>query len=127
MSQEKIVRDVVRFALVAVTKRVEEGFECRDILLGHLEAREDASEVRAVISVVEQADVPASAKLLEKRHERAGAFGKLEPAQPFVYNFGAPAADHVPNVQFCRLVSGQINRRVATGIEHRGNLCRVLA
>ena len=47
---------------------------------GHFEAGEDAAEVGAVIAVVEQADVPAAAELVEERHQRAGALGKLEAA-----------------------------------------------
>ena len=45
-----------------------------------------------MIPVVEQGDVPLPAKLLQKAHERTGAFGKLEAEQTFIGQaVGAPA------------------------------------
>jgi hypothetical protein len=58
-------------------------------VLFDFEARQHASEVGAVIAVVEQADVPAPAQLLEKIGERAGPLGKLEPAEALVRTSGA--------------------------------------
>src|SRR6266540_3448480 len=126
MSEEEIVCDVFGFALVAVAECVEEMFEVRNVPGGHFEACEHAPEVGPVIAVVEQADVPAAAKLLEECHQRAWTLGELEPAEPLVHDLGASAADHVTDMQFCRLVSRQIDRRVAAVVQRRGDLCRVL-
>ena len=79
------------------------------------EAGEHATEVGAVIPVVEQADVPAAAELLEKLRQRAGTLGELEAAQPLVADFGRVAADHVPHVQLGELVVGQVHGLVARG------------
>jgi hypothetical protein len=66
---------------------------------------------------VEQADVPAAAKLLEKLGQRAGAFRKLESAQPLIANIRRASTDHVANVQLRHLVVGEVGRLVTSRIE----------
>ena len=74
--REKTVRRIVGLGRVGIAQLVEKRAERRKIGLVHLEAGEHAAEIGAVIAVVEQADVPAPAELLEKlRAARRGARG----------------------------------------------------
>ena len=101
------------FGRVGVAELVEERAERRQVRLGDLEAGQHAAEVGAVVAVVEQADVPAAAQLLEELRQRAGALGELEPAQPLVAHVRRAAAHHVADVQLGHLVVGQVHRLVA--------------
>ena len=92
-----------------------------------LEAGEHAAEVGAVVAVVEQADVPAAAQLLEELRQRAGPLGELEPAQPLVAHVGRAAADHVAHVQLGHLVVGEVDGLVAGGDQLRRQRRAVLA
>src|SRR5262245_61657170 len=65
-TQEKPIRVVILFVYVVVAERIEEGLEFRHLGVGHLESRQHASEVRAVIAVMKQADVPAAAEFIQK-------------------------------------------------------------
>src|SRR5205814_4391814 len=60
----------------------------------HFEAAEDTSVGRAVVSVVEERDVPACSEARQKLEKRAGAFGKLEGEEHLVTGGGGAAADH---------------------------------
>ena len=82
-------------------------------LVGHLERRQHAPEVGAVVAVVEQADVPAAAERLEELHQRAGPLGELEAARPLVPRVAGAAADHVAHVQLRQLVLREVERLVA--------------
>src|SRR5687767_13148357 len=70
-SKEELVRWVLVFGGVRVGELVEERAERRQVGLRDFEAGEHASEVGAVIAVMEQTDVPSSAELLEKLRQRA--------------------------------------------------------
>ena len=56
-----------------IAEPLQECLERGQLVVGHFEAGEHAAEVGAVIAVVEQADVPAAAELLEKLRQRARA------------------------------------------------------
>src|SRR5678816_1767506 len=70
-----------RFVDVVVAETVEETPELRAVLRRHLHADEHAPVVRAVVSVMEQADVPAGAHAVQETHQRARPLGELEPVQ----------------------------------------------
>src|SRR4029450_11199127 len=97
-AEEQLVGDVLGLPLVGIAQTLEEGFEAAGPLVGHFEAREHTSEIRAVVAVVEQTDVPAPAELLQEVHQRARTFRELEPVDPFVPHLVAAAADHGPGV-----------------------------
>src|SRR5262245_5348242 len=80
-----------------------------------------------MITVMEQADVPAPTELFQERHQRAGAFGKLETTELFVRNVHAAAADHVADVELGGFVVSEIDGRVAAVVERGGQVCGVLA
>ena len=69
---------------MAVAELGEEAAELRVVLLRHLDPREDSAVVRAVVAVVEEADVPVAPEVVEEVQERAGPLGELEPQQPLV-------------------------------------------
>ncbi len=113
-------------ALIAVAEPFEERFELRHVVGRDFETGQHAPEIRAVVAVVEQADVPAAAQFVQERHERAGTLGELESAELLVGDIGAAAADHVAHVQLRHLVVGQFDRVIPTarqrGREVRGIL-----
>src|SRR5687768_3727152 len=91
--QEESIRGVVVLGGVGIPELVQEGPESGQVLLFDFEAGEHPAEVGAVVAVVEQADVPAAAKLLQKLHQRTGPFRKLEPAESLVSHVWRAAAD----------------------------------
>ena len=64
--EEELVRGVVVLGRVRIAELVEERAERRQVRVLDLEAGQHAAEVGAVVAVVEQADVPAAAELLEE-------------------------------------------------------------
>ena len=57
---------------------LERGCEFAALAAGDLEAAQDAAEAGAVVSVVEQGDVPAAAERGQELEQGAGALGELE-------------------------------------------------
>src|SRR5215510_7795802 len=70
LAKEELVCRIVVLRRVRVCELVEECAEGGEILVGNFESREHATEVGAMVTVMEQADVPASTELLEKLRER---------------------------------------------------------
>src|SRR5262245_55722531 len=62
-AKEELVRRIVVLRRVRVGELVEEGAERAEVFVGHFESRQDATEVGAMVAVMEQADVPASTEL----------------------------------------------------------------
>src|SRR2546427_10784632 len=91
-AQEECVRGVVVLARVVVAEPIEKLLEVSHLGVGHFEASQHASEIRTVISIVEQADVPAATELLQKLHQRTGTFGAFEPIEMFVLHVWSAAA-----------------------------------
>src|SRR4029453_10136800 len=83
-AQEQLVGGIALFFLVRIAQRAEETLECGAVFGRDFESSQHAPEVGAVVAIVKQADVPAPAEAIEKVHQRAGAFGKLESIQPFI-------------------------------------------
>src|SRR5207245_2468060 len=98
-AEETLVRLVLFIELKAIAQRDEKCVEARPFDLGHLERRQHAPEVGAVIAIVKQADVPASAERIEKLHQRSGPFGELEAAHALRGDVRRTPADHVAHVQ----------------------------
>src|SRR6185503_14556945 len=83
-SQKESVGRVVVLRRVGIGELVEERSKRRHVRVADFESGEHAAEVRAVIAVVEQADVPAATELLEKLSQRAGPLREFKSAEPFV-------------------------------------------
>src|SRR6478736_259813 len=77
-AEEHPVGGIGRFVDVVVAETVEKTPELRAVLRRHLHADEHTAVVRAVVPVMEQADVPARAHAVQKAHQRARALGELE-------------------------------------------------
>ena len=58
--------------------------EVRPLRGRHLDAGEHTAVVRAMVAVVEQADIPARADRLQELQQRSGALGKFEAVQQLV-------------------------------------------
>jgi len=84
---------VAVLALAGVAERFEEALELGEVPLGHLEAREDAAEVGAVVAVVEQADVPAAAEGVEEPEQGARALREGEAHDSLADGLRRVAAD----------------------------------
>src|SRR4051794_5245829 len=97
--EESQVRFVVLVELVVVAERGQKRVEGGPVRGRNFEAGEDAAEIGAVIPIVEQADVPASAERVEELEQRAGTLRELEAADALVFDVRRPSADHVPDVQ----------------------------
>src|SRR5580765_6601425 len=116
-AQEQPVHRVVGFVLARVGQALEEFLETLLVLARHLDADQDAAVVRALVAVVEQADVPARVHARQEAHQRAGAFGEDEAVQPLVLREAAAAADHVAHVLLRELVAGQVERVETVALE----------
>ena len=111
--EEQRVGGVAVLALAGVAERSRKPSNSASLGVGHLESREHAAEVGAVVAVVEEADVPAAAERVEELEQRARPLRELEAAEPLVAGLRRAAADHVAHVQLGDLVVGEVDRRVA--------------
>lgn len=69
---------VIAFFPVGVAKFRQMRFEFVGFVFWNLDPGENTSVVRAMIAIVEQADIPVGANGVEKIQQRAAALGKLE-------------------------------------------------
>ena len=76
--QEHLIRGVVTFALIPVPSPSRKSQTPASPPPALRTPGEHPAEIRAVIAIVEQADVPASAELVEELHQGARPFRKLE-------------------------------------------------
>src|SRR5262245_7881697 len=83
-AQKESVRGVARLVDVRVAELGEEPAELAHLARRHLHADEHPPVVRALVAVVEQADVPVRAHVREELHQRAGPLGELEAIEELV-------------------------------------------
>jgi len=74
LPQEEFVGGVLLFLRIRIPELIQELAERRQVAVDHFKAGEHTTEVRAVVAVVEEADVPATAQLLEKLRQRDPEF-----------------------------------------------------
>src|SRR5438105_7762685 len=94
-AEEKAVGGVLALNCVFVAETFEKRCEGRQVVVFDFETGEHAAEVRPVIAVVEQADVPAAGERVEEVGERARTLRELEAAEPFVLHLWRMSTDHV--------------------------------
>src|SRR6056297_1184368 len=111
--EKQTVRGVAAFVPVGVAELLEVALELGVVVGRHLDAGEDAPVIRAVIAVMEQADVPVRTHRVEKAGQSTGALRELEAQQPLVGQSAGAAAHHVANVQLGHFVVGEVLDRVA--------------
>src|SRR5438552_16073253 len=70
--KEAIVGVVRVFDLVAVTQVREEAFEGLILVRRHFQRSQDASEIRSVISIMKERNVPFSAECVEELQQSSG-------------------------------------------------------
>src|ERR1051326_2190738 len=99
---------VAVFDLKLITQFLEEPFECLILIRRDFERRQNTAEIRAVVPVMEEADVPAAAKCVQKLKQRAGPLGELETAEAFAFDAARVSADHVTDVKFGEFVVREI-------------------
>lgn len=71
-AQELVVDRVVGLRGVCVAEAVQEAVELGQLIRRHLQPDEHATDVCAVVAVVEERDVPARTEAVEELCERAG-------------------------------------------------------
>ena len=71
-AQELVVDRVVGLRGVCVAEAVQEAVELGQLIRRHLQPDEHATDVCAVVAVVEERDVPARTEAVEELGERAG-------------------------------------------------------
>src|SRR5690606_17883583 len=86
---------------------------------------EDPAEVRTMVPIVEQADVPAPTERIEELHQRPRSLGELEAAQPLVAHLTGAATHHVADMELRELVVAEVLGRVAGRAERLRELRRV--
>ena len=101
---------------VRVAESVEKCLELFPFVGWDFERGQNPAEIRAVIAVVKQADVPpASEGIQEDWHEGSGPLRKTKPTRPLVLDVSSATTNHVADVHLRRLVVGEIERLVAEG------------
>ena len=120
--EEASIGFIGQLHLIGVADRIETLCEGVEFRVWHLESGQHAAEVCAVIAIVEQADIPASAERFEELQQRPRPLGKLEAADPFVHDLAGAAADHVADVELGKLVLGEIDGLEAAGAKRGGDV-----
>src|SRR5690606_2962451 len=95
--------------VVRIAKRREKAVEFGMARLRRLDANEDRTVVGALVSIVEQTDVPVRRHRGQELHEDAGPLRKLEAEQAFAMCERRTPADHVTDVLRRQLIAGQVN------------------
>src|SRR5262245_31498329 len=108
--KETLVSIIPGFHAVAIAELGKKSLERRIILVGNFEGCQHSAEIRAVIPIVKQADVPAAAERIQELEQGARALGKLEAAHAFILYSWSAAADHVSHVQLRDFVIRQVGR-----------------
>src|SRR6266702_4156914 len=86
--QEELISSVPLLGDERVAEAVQEALKVAPLCFRHLERAEHAAEVRPVVAVVKQADVPAVAELLQELHERPRPLRELEAVEALVPHRG---------------------------------------
>ena len=83
-AEEELIGRVLGFVPGTVAQGFQEGLEFLLFRRGHLHPHQHPAIVGAVIAVVEQADVPAGAHLVEEVHQGAGPFREFKTVEELV-------------------------------------------
>ena len=131
LPQKQLVSRVLALVPMGVAKVGQEFLELAHVARRHLHADQHAAVVGAVVAVVEEADIPASAHLGQEIHQRTRLFRKFEAVEQFVQALFADrrgvAADHVTNMVLGHFVVGQVQSRVAVLLQALDQFQRFLA
>src|SRR6186997_2099651 len=84
LAQEQPAGVVVGLVRELIAQAVQQAMERPEVRAGYLDAQQDAPEVGAMVSVVEQADVPAGAHALEEVEQCARPLREHDLEQPLV-------------------------------------------
>src|SRR4029077_2429089 len=108
MPQEQFISRIAGFIPIPVLELGEEGLEGTLLSPGHLNAHQYSAEVRTVVAVVKQADVPAAAHAIQKIHQRPRALREFEAVYHLIDHFRRASSYHMANMQLGHLVVGQV-------------------
>ncbi len=125
--KEAIVGVICVFDLVLITQIREEAFESLVLIRRDFERCQNPAEIRTVVSVMEEADVPTPAERVEELKQGAGTFRELETTEAFASHVARMTADHISHVKLREFVVGEVGRFVALAEEIGFDLRRVLA
>src|SRR6266699_3486837 len=125
--KEAIVGVVCVFDLVLITQIREEAFESLVLIRRDFERCQNPAEIRTVVSVMEEADVPSAAERVEELKQGPRPLRELETAEALAPDVTRMAADHIPHVKLRQFVVGEVGRYVALAKETGFDLVRVLA
>ena len=64
-----------------------------------------------MVAIMEHGNVPASAQLIEEIKQRTRTFGEFKTKNPLVAHSISMTTDHVADMQFGQLVTGQVQYR----------------
>src|SRR5690606_15225995 len=121
-SKEEGVGRVLRLIPVWVAQAVEEGLE--HLLVGrrHLNTDQNTAVIVALVTVVEETDIPFRAHGAQKRHQCTGALWEFKAEQHFVFGERRLAAHHVAQMGLGHFIARQIERVEALLAETGGEL-----
>lgn len=117
LSKKQFIRGILGFIPIAVAELIEKRPEIGFLFRRDLDADQHAAIVGAVIAVMEQADVPVVAHVVEEVHQCAGAVGKFKPVNNFILDRMRPSADQMTHVQFGHFVVAHVLGRQAALFE----------
>src|SRR5438128_4201750 len=104
--KEAIVCVIVVFDLEAVAQIGKKTFERLILSRRHFQRGQHASEIGAVISVMEQRNIPSAAQRIEELKQRARPFGKFESAKALAFHITRVSSDHISDMQLREFVLG---------------------
>src|ERR1700687_2327622 len=94
LHQEEPIDRVLAFVPMRIAERREELLEFGVFRLGHLNADEDRAVVRALVPILEEADVPVRRHRRQELHQRARPFREFEAEEALVVRERRAAARH---------------------------------
>src|ERR1700722_20832406 len=115
--EEQTIDRIVAFVEVGVAERRQEGLELADLVGGYLEPDQDAAVIRALVPVMEQADIPVRRHRRQKAHQRTRPFREFEAEQALVMRERRTAAHHVTDMLLRQFVAGPIDDGKTVALE----------
>src|SRR5215813_3216326 len=125
--KEAAVGVICIFDLKSITEFAQKLIERSILIRWNFESGENPPEVRPVVPVMKEADVPLPAECVQKLQQCSWTLWKLEAAQPLAFHAEGVAAHHVPDVKFREFVIGEIGSLVTQPHEIRFQSGRVVA
>src|SRR5450830_808197 len=121
LAKKQLIQRILAFIPVAVAEVGEEGAESFHFLLRHLQTDQNTADIAALITIMEQTDIPVRIHVVKKPHQCAWTLRKLKTVQQLILGQRAFAADQMADVYLGQFIVRQVKCVESLFFERLGN------